>query len=64
MAAGAIVGGIMWSYIGAREGIWYPKDLGPSSVGGIYGYKVFLAIAILMGDGVYNLIKIRWGPFF
>ncbi|KAL0344152.1 UNVERIFIED_CONTAM: putative metal-nicotianamine transporter YSL6 [Sesamum angustifolium] len=41
-----------------RAGDWYPADLGSNDFKGLYGYKVFVAISLILGDGLYNLIKI------
>ncbi|KAK9750002.1 hypothetical protein RND81_02G165300 [Saponaria officinalis] len=50
--------GFLWPYISNYAGDWYPADLGKSDFKGLYGYKVFIAIALILGDGIYNLIKI------
>ena len=42
-----------------RAGEWYPAKYKTSSNRrGVYGYKVFVAIALFLGDGLYNLVKI------
>ncbi|KAJ3682292.1 hypothetical protein LUZ60_014865 [Juncus effusus] len=56
---GAIISwGIMWPLIGTKEGIWYPKGLKSSDLRGLEGYKVFIAISIILGDGLYNFLKV------
>ncbi|XP_052625435.1 probable metal-nicotianamine transporter YSL6 [Lactuca sativa] len=56
---GAIVSwGFLWPYITTRAGDWYPADLGTNDFKGLYGYKVFIAISLILGDGLYNLVKI------
>ncbi|CAB4304987.1 unnamed protein product [Prunus armeniaca] len=53
------------------SGDWYPADLGSNDLKGLYGYKngaccisyekhlkVFIAIALVLRDGLYNLVKI------
>ncbi|XP_076893073.1 putative metal-nicotianamine transporter YSL6 isoform X1 [Bidens hawaiensis] len=56
---GAIISwGFLWPFITTRAGDWYPADLGSNDFKGLYGYKVFVAIALILGDGLYNLIKI------
>ncbi|KAM3253395.1 putative metal-nicotianamine transporter YSL6 isoform X1 [Capsicum annuum] len=56
---GAIISwGILWPLITQRAGDWYPADLGSNDFKGLYGYKVFIAISLILGDGLYNLIKI------
>lgn len=44
--------------IAKKEGDWFPKGLKEKDFRGLYGYQVFLAIAVFMGDGLYNLAKI------
>lgn len=56
---GAIISwGFLWPFISQHAGDWYPADLGSNDFKGLYGYKVFIAIALILGDGIYNLIKI------
>lgn len=56
---GAVVSwGVMWPLIGKQKGNWYPADASQNSMTGIYGYKAFLCIALLVGDGLYNFVKV------
>ncbi|KAG9141953.1 hypothetical protein Leryth_009303 [Lithospermum erythrorhizon] len=56
---GAILSwGVLWPFISAQAGNWYPADLGSNDFKGLYGYMVFIAISLILGDGLYNLIKI------
>ncbi|KAG6789952.1 hypothetical protein POTOM_006089 [Populus tomentosa] len=56
---GAIISwGFLWPFISQHAGVWYPADLSSNDFKGLYGYKVFIAIALILGDGLYNLIKI------
>nr|GMC98968.1 probable metal-nicotianamine transporter YSL7 [Ipomoea batatas] len=56
---GAILSwGIMWPLIKDRKGHWYPADLSESSLHGLQGYRVFIAIAMILGDGLYNFCKV------
>ncbi|XP_061339083.1 probable metal-nicotianamine transporter YSL6 isoform X5 [Gastrolobium bilobum] len=56
---GAIISwGFLWPFVSKHAGDWYPANLGSSDFKGLYGYKVFISIAIILGDGIYNLIKI------
>ncbi|KAG9452612.1 hypothetical protein H6P81_005516 [Aristolochia fimbriata] len=50
--------GIMWPLIHGMKGKWYPDNLPESSMKSLQGYKVFIPIAILLGDGLYNFLKI------
>ncbi|CAI0408868.1 unnamed protein product [Linum tenue] len=50
--------GIMWPLIGDLKGKWFEADLEESSMKSLYGYKVFLSVALILGDGLYNFIKV------
>eukprot|EP00878_Enallax_costatus_P027358 GHUV01029438.1.p1 GENE.GHUV01029438.1~~GHUV01029438.1.p1 ORF type:complete len:402 (+),score=44.57 GHUV01029438.1:959-2164(+) len=59
MLLGAILSnGIMWPLMAKKEGDWYPSDLKPHDFKGLFGYKVFLTIAILMGEGMYMVLRV------
>ncbi|KAL1807530.1 hypothetical protein ACET3Z_024520 [Daucus carota] len=59
LLVGAILSwGIMWPLIENREGDWYKSGLPSSSLHGIQGYRVFIAIAMILGDGLYNFAKV------
>ncbi|XP_057800489.1 probable metal-nicotianamine transporter YSL6 isoform X2 [Salvia miltiorrhiza] len=56
---GAIISwGFLWPFVSTKAGDWYPAGLGSNDFKGLYGYKVFVAISLILGDGIYNLIKI------
>lgn len=56
---GAIISwGFLWPFISKHAGDWYPANLESNDFKGLYGYKVFIAISLILGDGLYNLIKI------
>ncbi|XP_023736439.1 probable metal-nicotianamine transporter YSL7 [Lactuca sativa] len=50
--------GIMWPLIEKKEGDWYEAGLKSSNFHGIQGYRVFTAIALILGDGLYNFLKV------
>lgn len=52
--------GIMWPLIRNQKGNWYPEDLPESSMKSLNGYKVFVCIALILGDGLYNFIKVMY----
>ncbi|PRW60807.1 putative metal-nicotianamine transporter YSL6 [Chlorella sorokiniana] len=59
MMFGAIISwGIMWPLINNKAGDWYPEGLSSTDFRGLYGYKVFLSIAIMLVDGLYIVIKL------
>ncbi|XP_017217776.1 probable metal-nicotianamine transporter YSL7 [Daucus carota subsp. sativus] len=56
---GAILSwGLMWPRIENQEGHWYKSRLSSSNLHGIQGYRVFIAISLILGDGLYNFIKV------
>ncbi|KAK8449216.1 hypothetical protein SEVIR_7G182300v4 [Setaria viridis] len=56
---GAILSwGIMWPLIAKKKGIWFSADLADTNLHGMQGYRVFMAIALILGDGIYNVLKI------
>ncbi|KAL6844371.1 hypothetical protein ACP4OV_026044 [Aristida adscensionis] len=58
LLGGVISWGIMWPLIEHKKGDWYSADLKPSSLRGIVGYRVFISIALILGDGLYNFLKV------
>lgn len=50
--------GVMWPLIGQLKGDWFPESLEEYDMKSIYGYKVFLSVALILGDGLYTFIKI------
>ncbi|XP_049382243.1 probable metal-nicotianamine transporter YSL7 [Solanum stenotomum] len=52
---GAIVSwAIMWPMIEEKKGDWYSAQLSATSLHGIQGYRVFIAIAMMLGDGLFH----------
>ncbi|XP_028806683.1 LOW QUALITY PROTEIN: metal-nicotianamine transporter YSL3-like [Neltuma alba] len=52
--------GIMWPLIKGLKGEWYPASLSESSMKSLNGYKVFISISLILGDGLYNFAKILY----
>lgn len=52
--------GVMWPLIRGLKGDWYPETLSESSMKSLNGYKVFISIALILGDGLYNFLKILY----
>ncbi|KAH1115093.1 hypothetical protein J1N35_008471 [Gossypium stocksii] len=50
--------GVMWPLISGLKGEWFPATLPESSMKSLNGYKVFISIALILGDGLYNFLKI------
>ncbi|GMI88436.1 YELLOW STRIPE like 7 [Hibiscus trionum] len=47
---------LMWPMIESKKGIWYSADLESSNLHGLQGYKVFIAIAMMLGDGLFHVV--------
>ncbi|XWS38164.1 hypothetical protein CRYUN_Cryun19dG0106800 [Craigia yunnanensis] len=56
--------GLMWPLINRLKGDWFSEDLQESSMKSLYGYKVFVSVALILGDGLYNFIKIMCFTLF
>ncbi|KAG0474950.1 hypothetical protein HPP92_014636 [Vanilla planifolia] len=50
--------GVMWPLLSELKGKWYPSELPESSMKSLQGYKVFICIALILGDGLYNFLKV------
>uniref|UniRef100_A0A0D9W7Q5 Uncharacterized protein n=1 Tax=Leersia perrieri TaxID=77586 RepID=A0A0D9W7Q5_9ORYZ len=50
--------GVMWPLISDLKGNWYSADIPESSMRSLQGYKAFLCVALILGDGLYNFVKI------
>ncbi|XP_020581393.1 probable metal-nicotianamine transporter YSL7, partial [Phalaenopsis equestris] len=49
--------GILWPYISNKRGQWYDSNLEESSLLGLNGYKIFISIAMILGDGLFHFIS-------
>ncbi|CAN6276342.1 unnamed protein product [Urochloa humidicola] len=58
LLGGIISWGVMWPLISTKKGSWYSESLPDSSLHGLNGYKVFITIAVILGDGLYNFLKV------
>ncbi|XP_010069525.2 probable metal-nicotianamine transporter YSL5 [Eucalyptus grandis] len=61
LLGGIVSWGLMWPLIENKAGDWYSADLKLSSMHGLQGYKVFISIAMILGDGLYNFCKVLSG---
>ncbi|KAK4260646.1 hypothetical protein QN277_003734 [Acacia crassicarpa] len=50
--------GVMWPLIDRLKGDWFTPTSEESNMKGLYGYKVFISVALILGDGLYNFVKI------
>ncbi|KAL4032210.1 hypothetical protein IC575_005278 [Cucumis melo] len=58
LVGGILSWGLMWPLIEKKRGDWFSADLPLSSFHGLQGYKVFISIALILGDGTYNFVKV------
>ncbi|KAF0893432.1 hypothetical protein E2562_025231 [Oryza meyeriana var. granulata] len=58
LLGGILSWGIMWPLIRNKKGSWYSASLPESSLHGLQGYRVFISIALILGDGLYNFVKV------
>ncbi|KAL6503935.1 Metal-nicotianamine transporter ysl3 [Orobanche gracilis] len=49
--------GVMWPLISDKKGDWFPQNIKESSMKSLNGYKVFISIALILGDGLYNFLR-------
>lgn len=52
--------GVMWPLIREQKGNWYLSTVEESSMKSLNGYKVFISISLILGDGLYNFLKILY----
>ncbi|KAH7850181.1 hypothetical protein Vadar_028883 [Vaccinium darrowii] len=64
LVGGILSWGIMWPLIQNKKGHWYPADLSPSNLHGLQGYSLFIGIAMILGDGLYNFVKVLGRTLF
>lgn len=50
--------GFLLPYISGKSGFWYPSNVHESDLKGLGGYKVLISVSLILGDGLYSLIKI------
>uniref|UniRef100_A0A2N9G508 Metal-nicotianamine transporter YSL7 n=1 Tax=Fagus sylvatica TaxID=28930 RepID=A0A2N9G508_FAGSY len=48
--------GVMWPLIEHKKGDWFSAELSGNSLHGIQGYRVFIAIAMMLGDGLFHVV--------
>ncbi|KAF6265154.1 putative metal-nicotianamine transporter YSL6-like protein [Scenedesmus sp. NREL 46B-D3] len=58
MMLGAVLSwGVMWPLLARREGDWYPAGLPGSDMQGLVGYKIWLSVGLLLGEGAHITTK-------
>ncbi|CAN6249429.1 unnamed protein product [Urochloa humidicola] len=58
LLGGILSWGVMWPLIAEKRGSWFGADLPDSSLKGMQGYRVFIAISIILGDGLYKFAMV------
>ncbi|GFZ09480.1 YELLOW STRIPE like 7 [Actinidia rufa] len=65
LLVGAILSwGIMWPLIHEKRGNWYSAELKSTSLDGLQVYRVLIGIAMILGDGLYNFVKVLGHTLF
>ncbi|KAK2434136.1 putative metal-nicotianamine transporter YSL7 [Trifolium repens] len=64
LIGGILSWGVMWPLIENKKGDWYSANLKQSSLHGLQGYKLFIAISMILGDGVYKFVKVLGRTLF
>ncbi|CAM0903732.1 unnamed protein product [Alopecurus aequalis] len=60
LLGGILSWGLMWPLIHNKRGSWFSADLGDGSLRGLQGYRVFISIALILGDGLYNFVRVLY----
>lgn len=55
--AGVLTWGLLWPVLSNKEGVWFPKGLASDDVRGLYGYHLVAAMALLLTDALYHMVK-------
>ncbi|KAJ0966837.1 hypothetical protein J5N97_023754 [Dioscorea zingiberensis] len=55
LLGGILSWGFFWPFLQSKEGIWYPSGKN-QSLHGLYGYKVLLTSAVLLGEGSFHIV--------
>jgi OPT family oligopeptide transporter len=58
LLGGILSWGLMWPLIEDKKGDWYSQSLPLTDLHSLQGYRIFIAIAMILGDGLYNFIKV------
>ncbi|AQK44939.1 putative metal-nicotianamine transporter YSL7 [Zea mays] len=58
LLGGILSWGLLWPLIAQKRGSWFDAKLPDSSLEGMQGYRVFIAIAIILGDGLYKFATV------
>ncbi|CAD6262998.1 unnamed protein product [Miscanthus lutarioriparius] len=58
LLGGILSWGVLWPLIAEKRGSWFDAKLADTSLEGMQGYRVFIAIAIILGDGLYKFATV------
>ncbi|WVZ78171.1 hypothetical protein U9M48_025923 [Paspalum notatum var. saurae] len=59
MLVGSIISSVfLFPYLEFKKGVWYNASYNENSIMGTYGYKVLISIAMMLGDGLFQLLMI------
>ncbi|XP_051183380.1 probable metal-nicotianamine transporter YSL3 [Lolium perenne] len=62
LVGGIVSWGLLFPFLETKSGQWYHTP-SPSSLAGINGYKVFISVALILTDGIYNFITLLIAAF-
>uniref|UniRef100_A0ACD5UDS1 Uncharacterized protein n=1 Tax=Avena sativa TaxID=4498 RepID=A0ACD5UDS1_AVESA len=60
LLGGILSWGLMWPLIHNKRGSWFSAELGDGNLQGLQGYRVFISIALILGDGLYNFVRVLY----
>ncbi|KAL6658391.1 hypothetical protein ACP70R_003977 [Stipagrostis hirtigluma subsp. patula] len=65
MLAGSLVSwGIIWPYIDAKKGSWYPEVATNNyNLSGLYAYRVFIGISMILADSIFHLLQTLYAMY-
>ncbi|KAF6266546.1 OPT oligopeptide transporter protein-domain-containing protein [Scenedesmus sp. NREL 46B-D3] len=57
LLGGLLSWGLLWPLLSRMEGQWFAARLGPWDIRGAYGYYLTVAMALLLSDAAYHMVK-------
>ncbi|WIA09164.1 hypothetical protein OEZ85_008575 [Tetradesmus obliquus] len=57
LLGGLLSWGLLWPLLSRMEGTWFPQRLEPWDIRGAYGYYLTVAMALLLSDAAYHMVK-------
>lgn len=57
LIGGLVSWGLLWPVLSSKEGKWFPRELQPWDIRGVFGYRLTVAMALLLSDAMYHIVK-------